>query len=217
MDKKLPIRDAIYPFTFSYIVVSGDCGLLSKINKIFVLACNFCNPQTELKSKGNPKKTPSIWTLEMYWQKQSERWGLDPVWWDCSHLQPWWWLSAWMWVWPHWAKQPCPEGWVTMSLLSTQTLLPLSSSFPLLLSSTGHHLLVHYSVTKPQTFFLFMFHTFIDTKVKFFPFNFRNRRPPLTISLLCKFFLLSLAGYVINFIRAPLNELRTGFDWFFLV
>ena len=55
MDKKLPIRDAIYPFTFSYIVVSGDCGLLSKINKIFVLACNFCNPQTELKSKDKKK------------------------------------------------------------------------------------------------------------------------------------------------------------------
>ena len=161
----------------------------------------------------NPKKTPSTWTLEMHWQKQSERWGLDPVCWDCSHLQPWWWSSAWMWVWPHSAKQPCPEGWAIMSLLSTQTLLPLSSSFPLLLSSTGHHLLVLYSVTKPQNFVSFL--CFIDTKVKFFPFVFRNKRPPLTISLLCKFFLLSLAGYVIYFVRAPLDELRTGFDWFF--
>lgn len=144
----------IYKFIYFFLYCCY-CGWLLKINKIFVLCWNFCHPQMNC---GIPNEKPSIWTLEMDWQKQSERWGLDPVWWDCSHLQPWWWLSASMWVWPHSAKQPCPEGWVTMSLLSTQTLLPLSSSFPLLLSSTGHYLLVHYSVTKPRTFFLSIFH-----------------------------------------------------------
>ena len=89
------------------------------------------------------------------------------------------------------------------------TLILFPSSFIINRSSSPCSLLSN----KASEFCFFL--CFIDTKVKFFPFVFRNKRPPLTISLLCKFFLLSLAGYVIYFIRAPLDELRTGFDWFF--
>lgn len=64
--------------------------------------------------------------------------------------------------------------------------------------------IIHRSSPCPSTnphaffFFLFSFSLIIDIKVCYFTFAFRNKRPPLTISVLCKFFLLSLAGYGIS-------------------
>lgn len=73
------------------------------------------------------------------------------------------------------------------------TLILIPSSF-----------IIHRSSPCPSTnphaffFFLFSFSLIIDIKVCYFTFAFRNKRPPLTISVLCKFFLLSLAGYGIS-------------------